>query len=201
MRAGRRANPRVGRHAALRAGRRAVLRAGGRAVLRAGRRAGSARRKTRRLRAGRRAVCTPRARAGDVPVARRVRARARPFLFAGSGRCLGVVVVRPGPGGWLTAPPSRPPGVRGVPPPLAALGRSTQHLSRSRGALSCRAPVLRALLLRSVRATYLESGESRKQKDNQTPPESEGNIKLPFPAETRKVQTRFRKKQIPLEEK
>ena len=81
-----------------------------------------------------------------------------------------------------------------APPPQVAGGED-----EARGALSCCAPVLRACLLRSVRATYQESGEGRKQKDNQTPPESEGNIKLPFLAETHKVPTRFKKKQEPRE--
>ena len=58
-----------------------------------------ARREARRLRVGRRAGCASRARAEDVPDARRVRARARPFLLRGGGRRLEAVVVRQKPEG------------------------------------------------------------------------------------------------------
>ena len=127
---------RAGRRAVLRAGKRAALRAGRRAALRAARRAGCtsqdapvarrktrrfACRKTRRLRAGRRTGCAPCARAGPSVLFPWRRAEPRSVVRRGRRVADGAgSPSRLGRGASLS--------------PLAATGKSTQHLSHARRA-------------------------------------------------------------------
>ena len=129
--------------------------------LRAGRRAGCApheaplaRRTTRRLRAVRRAGCTPRARAGPS------------VLFRGGGRSLEVVGRRSrrvADGAFFPGRPVR----EASPSPLAATGRSTQHLSQSQGALKLSR--FRASCSLASVGTRDVSGVRGKQKEERQP--------------------------------